>query len=62
MMLKSKLALVLGVTLPLVAVAAFFSPRGQALAERFAENRRCCQLPLARAFSIALQEAQGNPP
>jgi FkbM family methyltransferase len=62
MMTKSKLALVLGVALPLVAVAAYMSPRGQALAEHFAENRRCCQLPIARAFAIALQESQGNPP
>lgn len=62
MMSKSKLALVLGVALPLVAAAAFFSPRGQAFAERLAENRRCCQLPLNRALLIAWQESQGNPP
>jgi FkbM family methyltransferase len=62
MMPKSKVALVLVVALPLIALSAFFSPRGQALAERFDENRRCCQLPITRAFSIALQETQGNPP
>ena len=62
MMTKSKLALVLGIAVPLIAVAAFLSPRGQAFAERLAENRRCCQLPLTRAFLIALQESQGNPP
>lgn len=61
-MTKSKLALVLGVALPLVAGAAFLSPRGQAFATHLAENRRCCQLPLSRAFVIALQETQGNPP
>jgi len=62
MMTKSKLALVLGVALPLVAIAAFLSPRGQDFAERLAENRRCCQLPFTRALAIALQETQGNPP
>jgi len=62
MMTKSKLALVLGVALPLIAAAAFLSPRGQAFAGHFAENRRCCQLPFGRALVIAWQEAQGNPP
>lgn len=61
-MSKSKLALVLGVALPLVAAAAYLSPRGQAFAEHLAENRRCCQLPFSRAFVIAWQESQGNPP
>lgn len=61
-MTKSKLALVLGIALPLVAAAGYMSPRGQALAEHLAENRRCCQLPLSRAFAIAWQESQGNPP
>lgn len=62
MMTKSTLALVLGVGLPLVAVAGYLSPRGQDFAERLAENRRCCQLPFTRAFAIALAETQGNPP
>ena len=62
MMTKLKLALVLAVAVPLVAGAAFLSPRGQALATRLAENRRCCQLPFGRAIVIALQETLGNPP
>jgi FkbM family methyltransferase len=62
MMSKSKLALVLGVAIPLVAAAAYFSPRGQAFAEHLAENRRCCQLPFGRAVVIAWHESQGNPP
>ena len=62
MMSKSKLALVLGVALPLIATAGFYSPRGQAFTKYLAENRRCCQLPLSRAFAIALQETLGNPP
>jgi FkbM family methyltransferase len=62
MMSKSKLALVLGVALPLVAAAGYLSPRGQAFADRLAENRRCCQLPFSRALVIAWQESQGNPP
>ena len=62
MMTKSKLALVLGIALPIIAAAAFLSPRGQAFAEHLAENRRCCQLSFIRAFLIALQESQGNPP
>jgi len=62
MMTKSKLAMVLLVALPIVGVAAFLSPRGQAFAKHLAENRRCCQLPLSRAVAIAVQEALGNPP
>jgi FkbM family methyltransferase len=62
MMSKSKLATVLALALPLIAAAAFFSPRGQAFAGYWQENRRCCQLPFGRAFSIALQETLGNPP
>jgi len=61
-MTKSKLALVFVIALPLVAGAAFLSPRGQAFATRLDENRRCCQLPLARAFAIAVRETLGNPP
>ena len=61
-MTKSKLAMVLGVALPLVAGIAFLSPRGQAFATHLAENWRCCQLPFSRAFAIALQETLGNPP
>ena len=62
MMTKSKVWSVLAIALPLIAVAAFFSPRGQAFAGFLAENRRCCQLPLSKAFGIALQETLGNPP
>ncbi len=62
MMSKSKLALVLGMALPLIAGAGFLSPRGQAFTRYFQENRRCCQLPVSRAFAIALQETLGNPP
>ncbi len=62
MMSKSKLALVLGVALPLIATAGFYSPRGQAFTKYLAENRRCCQLPFGRALAIALQETLGNPP
>lgn len=62
MMTKSKLALVLGLALPLIAAAGFLSPRGQAFSARLAENRRCCQLPFTRALLIAWQESQGNPP
>jgi len=58
---KSKLALVLVVTLPLVGVAAYLSPRGQAFATHLQENRRCCQLPFLRAAAIAWDEATGNP-
>ncbi|MGE3491890.1 MAG: FkbM family methyltransferase [Vicinamibacterales bacterium] len=60
-MSKSKLALVLVVTLPLVGVAAYLSPRGQAFATHLQENRRCCQLPFLRAAAIAWDEATGNP-
>ncbi len=61
MMTKSKVALVLvaGVA---VAGLAYFSPRGQALSKAFEENRRCCQLPVTRAFAIALGEARGEAP
>jgi len=62
MMSKSKLGIVLAIALPLIAAAAFFSPRGQALAGYLQENRRCCQLPFGRAFAIAIQESLGNPP
>jgi FkbM family methyltransferase len=62
MMTRSKVAMVLLLALPLVAWAAYISPRGQALAKHFQENRRCCQLPMARALAIAWQEALGNPP
>ena len=61
-MTKSKVWSVLAIALPLIAVAAFFSPRGQAFAGFLAENRRCCQLPFSKAFGIALQETLGNPP
>jgi len=61
-MSKSKLGIVLAIALPLIAAAAFFSPRGQALAGYLQENRRCCQLPFGRAFAIAIQESLGNPP
>lgn len=61
-MTKSKLAMVLLVALPIVGVAAFLSPRGQAFAKHLAENRRCCQLPWSRAVVITVQEALGNPP
>ncbi len=54
--------LILGVALPLIVAAAFFSPRGQAFAGHLAENRRCCQLPFGRAIAIAYQESIGNPP
>lgn len=60
-MSKSKLALVLAVTVPLVGMAAYFSPRGQAFATHLQENRRCCQLPFLRAAAIAWDEATGNP-
>jgi FkbM family methyltransferase len=62
MMTKSKLGMVLAIALPLIAVAAFFSPRGQAFAGFLAENRRCCQLPFFTAVAIAWQETLGNPP
>lgn len=61
MMSKAKLGLVVALTL-LVGAAAFFSPRGQALAGYLQENRRCCQLPFTRAFAIAWQETLGTPP
>ncbi len=62
MMTKSKLAMVLLIALPLVGVAAFLSPRGQAFVKRLNENRQCCELPLSRAVAIAIQEAIGNQP
>lgn len=61
-MTKSKVAMVLLLALPLIGGAAYLSPRGQALAKHFEENRRCCQLPFGRALAIAWHEAQGNPP
>ena len=61
-MTKSKLAMVLLIALPLVGVAAFLSPRGQAFVKRLNENRQCCELPLSRAVAIAIQEAIGNQP
>jgi FkbM family methyltransferase len=62
MMTKSKLGIVLAIALPIVAVAAFFSPRGRAFAGFLAENQRCCQLPFRTAVAIAWQETLGNPP
>lgn len=62
MMTKWKLGVVLALGLPLVAATAYFSPRGQALAGFFHENRRCCQLPMTRALAIAWHETLGNPP
>lgn len=61
-MSKSRLGLVLALAVPLVAAAAYFSPRGQAFAGYLQENRRCCQLPFGRAGAIAIQETLGNPP
>jgi len=61
-MTKSKVWTVLAIALPVIAAAAFFSPRGQAFAGFLTENRRCCQLPFSKAFDIALQETLGNPP
>ncbi len=60
-MSNAKLGLVVALAL-LVGAAAFFSPRGQAFAGYLQENRRCCQLPLTRAFAIAWQETLGTPP
>jgi len=62
MMTKPKVALALVVAVPLMVGAAYFSPRGQALARHLEENRRCCQLPIGRALAIAWQEAIGDPP
>ena len=62
MMSKSRLGLVLALAVPLVAAAAYFSPRGQAFAGYLQENWRCCQLPFGRAVAIAIQETLGNPP
>ena len=62
MMSKSRLGLVLALAVPLVAAAAYFSPRGQAFAGYLQENRRCCQLPFGHAVAIAIQETLGNPP
>ncbi len=62
MIIKSKLAVVFAIALPLVAVAAILSPRGRAFASHLDENRHCCQLPFGRAFMIAMQETLGNPP
>ena len=61
-MSKSRLGLVLALAVPLVAAAAYFSPRGQAFAGYLQENRRCCQLPFGHAVAIAIQETLGNPP
>lgn len=61
MMMKSRLALVVA-GLSLLAGTAYLSPRGQAFSGHLAENRRCCQLPVARAFAIAIQETLGNAP
>jgi len=52
----------LAIALPLIGAAAFLSPRGQAFATHLQENRRCCQLPFAKALTIAVQEAMGNQP
>ncbi len=60
-MSNAKLGLVVALAL-LVGAAAFFSQRGQAFAGYLQENRRCCQLPLTRAFAIAWQETLGTPP
>ena len=62
MMKKSSLGIILTIALPLIAAAAFLSPRGQAFAAFLTENRRCCQLPFGRAFAITVQETLGNPP
>ena len=60
-MTKSRLALVVA-GLTLLAGTAYLSPRGQAFSGHLAENLRCCQLPVARAFAIAIQETLGNAP
>ena len=52
MMTKSRLALVVA-GLTLLAGTAYLSPRGQAFSGHLAENLRCCQLPVARAFADA---------
>lgn len=62
MMTKPKVALALVVAVSLMVGAAYFSPRGQALARHLEENSRCCQLPIGRALAIAWQEAIGDPP
>lgn len=61
-MTKPKVALALVVAVSLMVGAAYFSPRGQALARHLEENSRCCQLPIGRALAIAWQEAIGDPP
>lgn len=62
MMRKSTLAAAVFGALLLAGGVAYFSPRGQAFSERLAENRRCCQLPLMAALTIAYQEAAGESP